>query len=144
MDLIGHLGADPEVRYTANGSAVTAIRVCTSESWKDKQTGQQVEKSEWHRVKAFGKLAEIMGEHLKKGRQVWIEGRLSYDRYTDREGVERFSVEIIASSMVMLGGGGSRDGETPPAEDSPPSAPNDGKPGSRKGPRRQRPGESQD
>lgn len=102
--LVGNLGADPEVRYTAGGSAITSIRIATSESWKDKQTGEQQERTEWHRIKFFGRLAEIAGEYLKKGRQVYVEGRLQTDKYTDKDGVERYTTDIIANEMQMLGG----------------------------------------
>ncbi|HJU26870.1 MAG TPA: single-stranded DNA-binding protein [Rhodanobacteraceae bacterium] len=111
--LIGNLGADPETRYTASGSAICTIRLATSESWKDKQTGEQQERTEWHRVKFFGRLAEIAGEYLKKGRQVYIEGSIRTDKYTDKEGIERYSTDIIANEMQMLGGsgeGGARGG----------------------------------
>ena len=113
--LVGNLGADPETRYTAGGSAITSIRIATSEQWTDKQTGQKQERTEWHRVKFFGRLAEIAGEYLKKGRQVYVEGSLRTDKYTDKEGVERYSTDIIANEMQMLGGvggggeGGGRD-----------------------------------
>jgi single-strand DNA-binding protein len=102
--LVGNLGADPETRYTTSGSAITSIRIATSESWKDKQTGEQQERTEWHRVKFFGRLAEIAGEYLKKGRQVYVEGSLRTDKYTDKDGVERYSTDIIANEMQMLGG----------------------------------------
>ncbi|HET6545861.1 MAG TPA: single-stranded DNA-binding protein [Rhodanobacteraceae bacterium] len=108
--LVGNLGADPETRYTANGAAITTIRVATSEAWKDKQTGEQHERTEWHRVKFFGRLAEIAGEYLKKGRQVYIEGSIRTDKYTDKEGIERFSTDIIAGEMQMLGGVGEGGG----------------------------------
>ena len=108
--LIGNLGADPETRYTANGAAITTIRIATSESWKDKQTGEQQERTEWHRVKFFGRLAEIAGEYLKKCRQVYLEGSLRTDKYTDKEGVERYSTDIIANEMQMLGGQGEGGG----------------------------------
>lgn len=104
--LIGNLGADPETRYTASGSAITTIRLATSESWKDKQTGEAQERTEWHRVKFFGRLAEISGEYLKKGRQVYVEGAIRSDKYTDKEGIERWSTDIIANEMQMLGGPG--------------------------------------
>jgi len=104
--LVGNLGADPETRYTTGGSAVTTIRIATSESWRDKQTGEQQERTEWHRVKFFGRLAEIAGEYLKKGRQVYVEGSLRTDKYTDKEGIERYTTEIIANEMQMLGGPG--------------------------------------
>lgn len=104
--LVGNLGADPETRYSANGSALCTIKVATSESWKDKQTGEAQERTEWHRVKFFGRLAEIAGEYLKKGRQVYIEGSIRTDKYTDKEGVERYATDIIANEMQMLGSDG--------------------------------------
>ncbi|ANX02900.1 single-stranded DNA-binding protein [Immundisolibacter cernigliae] len=106
--LIGNLGKDPEVRYTAGGSAVANLRIATTESWKDKQTGEKKEATEWHSVVLFGKLGEIAGEYLKKGRTVYIEGRLQTRKYQDKEGVERYSTEIVASDMQMLGGGEGR------------------------------------
>jgi single-strand DNA-binding protein len=102
--LVGNLGADPETRYTQSGGAITSIRIATSESWKDKQTGENQERTEWHRVKFFGKLAEIAGEYLRKGSQVYVEGSLRTDKYTDKDGIERFSTDIIANEMQMLGG----------------------------------------
>ncbi|WP_448505922.1 single-stranded DNA-binding protein [Immundisolibacter sp.] len=106
--LIGNLGKDPEVRYTAGGSAVANLSVATTESWKDKQTGEKKEATEWHKVVLFGKLGEIAGEYLKKGRTVYIEGRLQTRKYQDKEGVERYSTEIVGSDMQMLGGGEGR------------------------------------
>ncbi len=105
--LVGNLGADPETRYTANGAAITSIRIATSESWKDKTTGEQQERTEWHRIKFFGKLAEIAGEYLKKGSQVYVEGKLRTDEY-EKDGVKRYSTDVIADEMQMLGsrGGG--------------------------------------
>ena len=108
--LIGTLGADPETRYTANGGAITSIRIATNESWTDKASGQKQERTEWHRVKFFGRLAEIAGEYLKKGRQVYVEGSLRTDKYTDKEGVERYSTDIIANEMQMIGGPGGERG----------------------------------
>ena len=108
--LVGNLGADPETRYTAGGQAITSIRIATSEAWKDKHTGEQQERTEWHRVKFFGRLAEIAGEYLKKGRQVYVEGSLRTDKYTDKDGVERFSTDIIADEMQMLGGNPGSEG----------------------------------
>jgi single-strand DNA-binding protein len=102
--LVGNLGADPEVKYTAGGTAICTLSVATSESWKDKQTGEQQERTEWHRVKMFGRLAEIAGEYLKKGRQVYVEGSIRTDKYTDKEGVQRYSTDIIGNEMQMLGG----------------------------------------
>jgi len=104
--LVGNLGNDPDVKYTQGGSAITTISVATTEAWKDKQSGEQQERTEWHRVKFFGRLAEIAGEYLKKGRQVYIEGSLRTDKYTDKEGIERYSTDIIANELQMLGGGG--------------------------------------
>ncbi|MGH8172267.1 MAG: single-stranded DNA-binding protein [Rhodanobacteraceae bacterium] len=110
--LVGNLGADPEVRYTANGGAIANIRLATSEKWKDKQSGEDVERTEWHRVVCFGKLGEIAGEYLRKGKQVYIEGQLRTNKYTDKEGVERYSTDIVASVMQMLGGAsGNESGE---------------------------------
>ncbi len=108
--LVGNLGADPETRYTANGGAITNIRLATSESWRDKQTGENQERTEWHRVVLFGKLGEIAGEYLKKGRQVYIEGSLRTNKYTDKEGVERYTTDIVANEMQMLGGPGGGGG----------------------------------
>jgi len=103
--LVGNLGADPEVRYSAGGTAIASLRIATSESWMDKQSGERQERTEWHRVKLFGRLAEIAGEYLKKGRQVYIEGSLRTDKYTGQDGVERYSTDIIGNEMQMLGGG---------------------------------------
>jgi single-strand DNA-binding protein len=117
--IVGNLGADPETRYTGSGTAITSLRLATSEAWKDKTTGEKQERTEWHRVKLFGKLAEIAGEYLKKGRQVYIEGSLRTDKYTDKDGVERYSTDIIASEMQMIGGnpdGGSKPAQAPRQE----------------------------
>lgn len=108
--IVGNLGADPETRYTGNGAAITTIRLATSEQWTDKQSGEKQERTEWHRVKLFGRLAEIAGEYLKKGRQVYIEGSLRTDKYTDKDGIERFSTDIIAAEMQMLGGNAGEGG----------------------------------
>jgi single-strand DNA-binding protein len=113
--LVGNLGADPETRYSASGAAVTKIRVATSESWRDKQSGEQQERTEWHRVTFFGRLAEIAGEYLSKGRQVYIEGSLRTNKWQDQSGQDRYTTEIVASEMQMLGGrGGGMD--EPPAQ----------------------------
>lgn len=106
VTLIGNLGADPEVRYTANGSAVANIRLATAESWRDKESGEQQERTEWHRVVFFSRLAEIVGEYLKKGSQVYIEGRLQTRKWQDRDGNDRYTTEIVANEMQMLGGRG--------------------------------------
>ena len=102
--LVGNLGADPETRYTPSGSAVTKIRVATSESWKDRQTGERQERTEWHRVVFFGRLAEIAGEYLKKGSQVYLEGSLRTDKWQDQSGQDRYTTEVVANEMQMLGG----------------------------------------
>lgn len=102
--LVGNLGADPEVRYTTGGTAVASLSIATSEQWTDKQSGQKQERTEWHRVKLFGRLAEVAGEYLKKGGQVYIEGSLRTDKYTGKDGVERYSTDVVASDLQMLGG----------------------------------------
>jgi len=109
--LIGNLGQDPEVRYMPNGGAVCNITVATSESWKDKNTGENQEKTEWHRVVMFRRLAEIAGEYLKKGSKVFIEGKLQTRKWQDQQGQDRYTTEIIADNMQMLDsrGGGSAD-----------------------------------
>ncbi|OGA28384.1 MAG: single-stranded DNA-binding protein, partial [Betaproteobacteria bacterium RIFCSPLOWO2_12_61_14] len=101
--LIGNLGKDPETRYMPNGEAVTNITVATSETWKDKTSGEKQEKTEWHRVTFYRRLAEIAGEYLKKGSQVYIEGRLETRKWQDKEGKDRYTTEIIANEMKMLG-----------------------------------------
>ena len=112
--LIGNLGADPEVRYSPSGAAVTNIRIATSESWRDKQTGEMNERTEWHRVVFFGKLAEIAGEYLRKGSKVYVEGRLQTRKWQGQDGQDRFTTEVVANEMQMLdsrgegGGGGGR------------------------------------
>jgi single-strand DNA-binding protein len=111
--IVGNLGNDPDVRYAQSGAAITTISVATTDAWKDKD-GNQQERTEWHRVKFFGRLAEIAGEYLKKGRQVYIEGSLRTEKYTDKAGVEKYSTDIIANEMQMLGGvgeGGSGGGQ---------------------------------
>jgi single-strand DNA-binding protein len=111
--LVGHLGADPETRYMPSGGAVTNMRIATSESWKDKSSGEQQERTEWHRVAMFGRLAEIAAEYLRKGSQVYIEGRLRTRKWQDKEGKDQWSTEIIANEMQMLGG---RPGAGAPAQ----------------------------
>jgi len=105
--LVGNLGQDPEVRYMPNGGAVANITLATSESWRDKQTGETKEKTEWHRVVLFGKLAEVAGEYLRKGSQVYIEGALQTRKWTDQAGVEKYTTEVVVNvggTMQMLGG----------------------------------------
>jgi len=102
--LLGNLGRDPETRYTTGGDAVTNLSIATSEQWKDK-SGEKQERTEWHRVVLFGRQAEIAGEYLKKGRSVYIEGRLQTRKYTDKDGVEKYSTEIVADRMQLIGSG---------------------------------------
>ena|SRR5690606_16805478 len=113
--LIGRLGADPERRHMPNGKAVVNIRVATSETWKDRNSGEWLERTEWHSIVAFDKLAEIIAEYLRKGSQVFIEGKLQTRKWQDKEGKDRYTTEIIAQSMKMLGGRpqGERRQETP-------------------------------
>ena len=120
--LIGNLGADPEVRYTAGGSAVANVRLATAESWRDKDSGEQQERTEWHRVVFFGRLAEIVGEYLRKGSQVYVEGRIQTRKWQDRDGNDRYSTEIVANEMQMLGGRSSA-GDDPRPADAPATAP---------------------
>ena len=108
--LVGNLGQDPEVKYMPNGNAVCDITVATSESWKDKNSGEMQERTEWHRVVFFRRLAEIAGEYLKKGSQVYLEGRLQTRKWQDQQGQDRYTTEIIADNMQMLGGGGRSGG----------------------------------
>ena len=102
--IIGNLGKDPEVRYSASGDAMCNITVATSENWKDKATGEKKELTEWHRISFFGKLAEIAGQYLKKGSQVYIEGSIRTRKWTDKDGQERYTTEIRGDEMKMLGG----------------------------------------
>lgn len=116
--LVGNLGQDPEVRYLPNGGAVANITLATSESWRDKETGEQKEQTEWHRVVLFGKLAEVAGEYLRKGSQVYIEGQLRTRKWTDQSGVEKYTTEVLVNVggvMQMLGGkqGGTEQSSTP-------------------------------
>lgn len=118
--IIGNLGADPEVRYTSSGTAIATARLATSESWKDKTTGEQQERTEWHRCKFFGKLAEIVGQYVKKGSQIYVEGKLRTEEY-EKDGIKRYSTDIVCDEMQMLG---KPDGTKPkPAERS--AAPSD-------------------
>jgi len=102
--LVGNLGADPETRYTAGGAAITNINIATSESWKDKQTGENQERTEWHRIVFFNRLAEIAGEYLRKGSQVYIEGSLRTRKWQGQDGQDKYTTEVVASEMQMLGG----------------------------------------
>jgi len=129
--IVGNLGRDPETRYMPNGEAVTNVAVATTESWKDKNSGEKKELTEWHRITFYRKLAEIAGQYLKKGSQVYVEGRLQTRKWTDKDGVEKYTTEIIADTMQMLGsrqgmgggasmddGGGSYGGGAPARQSS--------------------------
>jgi len=121
--LVGNLGADPETRYMPSGSAVTNLSIATSEQWKDKKTGEQQDRTEWHKVAMFNRLAEIAAEYLRKGSQVYIEGKLRTRKWQDRDGNDRWTTEIIADEMQMLGGrggGGSAPMSSGPGPSSPP------------------------
>ena len=111
--LVGNLGQDPETRYMPSGKAVTNLRLATSDSWKDKQTGEQREQTEWHSIVIYDRLAEIAAEYLRKGSQIYVEGRLKTRKWQDKEGKDRYTTEIIANEMQMLG---SRGGERAGAE----------------------------
>lgn len=102
--IVGNLGADPELRYLPSGDAVANIRVATTESWKDKASGEKKEHTEWHRCNLFGRLAEIAGEYLKKGSSVYVEGRIRTRKWQDQAGVDKYSVEVVVESLKMLGG----------------------------------------
>ena len=108
--LIGNLGRDPEVRYAPSGSAICNVTIATSRNWKDKSSGERQEETEWHRVVFYDRLAEIAGEYLKKGKSVYVEGRLKTRKWTDKDGAERYTTEIIAQEMTMLGGRDSMGG----------------------------------
>jgi single-strand DNA-binding protein len=133
--LVGNLGADPDTRYMPSGKAVTNIRVATSESWKDRTTGDMQERTEWHSVVMYDKLGEIAAEYLRKGSQVYIEGKIRTRKWQDKEGKDRYTTEIIADQMQMLGGRGGGGGasseprsprQTPPAEDRSPGPADEG------------------
>lgn len=123
--IIGNLGADPETRYLPSGDAVTNIRVATTDKYKDKQTGEAREATEWHNISFFGKLAEIAGQYLKKGSQVYVEGSLRTRKYTDKAGVEKYATDIRADNMKMLG---SRQGMGEPYEGGAAAAPASSRP----------------
>ncbi|MCP4188675.1 MAG: single-stranded DNA-binding protein, partial [Gammaproteobacteria bacterium] len=114
--IVGTLGQDPEVKYTASGSAVVNVSVATNESWKDKNTGEQVERTEWHRIVMFNKLAEIAAQYLKKGSQAYFEGRIQTRKWQDQSGNDRYSTEIVANEMQMLGGRPQGAGSSVPFE----------------------------
>lgn len=112
--LVATLGKDPEVRFGQSGNAMANVTMATSEQWKDKQTGEKKEKTEWHRVVFFNRLAEIVGEYLKKGSQVYIEGKLQTRKWTDKDGNDKYTTEIVASEMQMLGGRNDNQGQQQP------------------------------
>ena len=116
--LVGNLGKDPEVRYMPNGNAVANITLATSESWKDKQSGEQKEQTEWHRVVFYQRLAEIVGEYLKKGSKVYIEGKLRTRKWQDKDGQDKYMTEIIADEMQMLDSRGGASGNDMPKADN--------------------------
>ncbi len=123
--LVGNCGKDPETRYMPSGGAVTSITLATTESWKDKQTGDKQERTEWHNVTFFGRLAEIAGEYLKKGSQVYVEGSLRTEKWQDKNGQDRYTTKIIASEMQMLGGRpGGGDFNSAPMQQSQPQPAN--------------------
>lgn len=121
VTIVGNLGADPELRYSQSGTAMCSMSLATSEEWKDKTSGEKQSRTEWHRVKIFGKLAEIAGEYLRKGASVYIEGKLRTDKYVDKAGIEKYSTDIIADEMQMLGG--KQQGESAPRQSSQNNAP---------------------
>ena len=117
--LVGNLGADPEVRYTSNGTPVTTFRIATNENWTNRESGEREVRTEWHRIVAFGKLGEICAEYLSKGKQVYVEGRLRTRSWEDREGNKRWVTEVVASNVVMLGGAAEAKTEfEPPPEEA--------------------------
>ncbi len=123
--IIGNLGAEPEIRFTAGGSPIANFSIATSETWRDKQSGEQQEKTEWHRVVIFGKLAEIVQQYVHKGSKIYIEGRLQTNKWQDKSGQDRYTTEIIANEMQMLDsrGGGSSASFEPAQQASPQAAP---------------------
>lgn len=121
--IIGHLGKDPEVRYLPGGEAVANFSIATTEKWKDKNSGEQREETEWHRISVFGRLAEIVGEYLKKGSLVFIQGKIKTRKYTDKDGAERYATEIRAETMKMLGGRDSNQGGAPAQRQAPAASP---------------------
>lgn len=130
--LIGNLGKDPEVRYAPSGSAICNITLATSRQWKDKTSGERQEETEWHRVTFFDRMAEIAGEYLKKGRPVYVEGRIKTRKYTDKDGVERYATDIIATEMQLLGGRDGGDDAGGGQRSAPAARPAAGKPAASK------------
>jgi len=124
--LIGNLGADPEIKYTNAGGQIANLRVATTESWKDKNSGETQEKTEWHRVSVFGKLAEICGKYLAKGAKVYLEGRIQTRKWTDDSGADRYSTEIVADQMQMLDRRQDGQGQAPTRAQAPAPGPQGG------------------
>ena len=126
--LVGNLGNDPDIRYTAGGAAVANISLATTDSWRDKESGEQQDRTEWHRIVFFGRLAEVVGEYLRKGSQVYVEGRLQTRKWQDKSGNDRYTTEIVANEMQMLGGRGgggampSNDQSSAPMPESAPAS----------------------
>lgn len=121
--VLGNLGRDPELKHMSNGAAVCNVSVATTRSWKDKASGNKMEETEWHRVTFYDRMAEVAGEYLKKGRPVYVEGRLKTRKWTDQAGVEKYTTEIIAESMQLLGGGRDEGGAAPAPAAAPATAP---------------------
>lgn len=132
VQLIGHLGADPETRYTTSGDAVCTIRLATSKSWRDKASGEQRESTEWHRVVLYRRLGEVAGQYLRKGSQVYIEGELQTRKWTDKDGIERYNTQVVAEEMKMLGkrNGAADNAPSDTGSRADPFAPQDPVPGS--------------
>jgi single-strand DNA-binding protein len=128
--IVGNLGGDPETRYMPSGSAVTNLTVATNESWKDKATGEQKDRTEWHKVAMFNRLAEVAAEYLRKGSQVYIEGKLRTRKWQDKSGQDRWTTEIVADEMQMLGGRGGSGGGGGGGGSAPMNAPSDSGPAS--------------
>ena len=126
--VVGNLGKDPETRFLPDGKAVCSFSVATTDKWTDKASGEKKEQTEWHRISAFGRLAEICGEYLKKGSQVYIEGKLRTRKWQDKEGQDRYTTEIIADAMQMLGSRSGMGGGEPRAEMREPSAAGESRP----------------
>lgn len=117
--LVGHLGQDPEIKYMPSGGSVANVSIATSDQWKDKESGEMKERTEWHRVVFFNRLAEIVGEYLRKGSQVYVEGRLQTRKWQDQNGNDRYTTEIVASEMQMLGGRGDNNQQSPQQSQAP-------------------------
>jgi len=126
--LVGNIGRDPEIRYSASGDAICNLSIATTDNWKDKATGERKENTEWHRVSFFGKTAEVCGQYLKKGSQIYVEGSLRTRKWTDKDGVEKYTTEIRGDAMQMLGGRNASGSDNEPKDSSPPPERNKPKP----------------